>query len=198
MSFQTRHRFLLPFLFWLFPATIISLVAGLIYVSVQQNYRQSANDPQISIVEDASEFLASGTPPELLVGPSQIDIAKSLGVFLIAYDNLGHPLASSATLNGLIPVPPLGVFEYVQKNGEDRITWQPQKTVRIAAVITSYTSSSSSGFVLAGRSLREVENRESQLSWSVITVWALVMLISLIGVEVIFNFVLKIGDEEKS
>jgi len=60
-------------------------------------------------------------------------------------------------LSGSTPVPPLGVFDSVRSRGEDRITWQPAPGVRSAAVITHYQQ----GFVLVGRSLRLVEQRES-------------------------------------
>ncbi|HEX8964956.1 MAG TPA: hypothetical protein VF820_00820, partial [Patescibacteria group bacterium] len=44
--------------------------------------------------------------------------------------------------------------------GEDRITWQPEKGVRIAAVIDKL-SGDKKGFVLVGRNLREIESREN-------------------------------------
>ena len=46
----------------------VTLLAGLLYVSVQQVLRQDANDPQIGMAEDAAAALAAGqalpeTPP---------------------------------------------------------------------------------------------------------------------------------------
>jgi hypothetical protein len=44
---------------------------------------------------------------------------------LAIYDKDGKPLVSSATIDGAFPKPPVGVFESAQKNGENRISWQP-------------------------------------------------------------------------
>lgn len=86
-----------------------------------------------------------------------VDIFASLGPFVIVYDDGGRVLASSARLDGMTPAPPAGVFDYVRAHGEERLTWQPRRGVRIAAVVTR----SVNGFVLAGRNLREVESREA-------------------------------------
>jgi len=43
------------------------------------------------------------------------------------------------------------------------VTWQPKPGIRIAAVITSFTSPTESGFVLVGRSLKETDNRIAQV-----------------------------------
>ena len=55
-----------------------------------------------------------------------------------------------------------GVFGSMARNGEARFTWQPAPGVRAATVITSFDGSSK-GFVLAGRSLREVEQLEDHI-----------------------------------
>src|SRR6266536_2297586 len=55
-----------------------------------------------------------------------------------------------------------GIFDYVKQNGEDRLTWQPQTGIRSAIVVTQFKGTTS-GFVLAGRSLREVGKREDSL-----------------------------------
>jgi hypothetical protein len=78
------------------------------------------------------------------------------------FDDSGKALASSGTLHNQLPILPSGVFDYVRRSGEDRITWQPEPGVRSAVVVTPY-SGASSGFVMAGRSMRESEARTSQL-----------------------------------
>jgi uncharacterized protein YacL len=60
--------------------------------------------------------------------------------------------------------------------GENRITWQPREGVRIAAVIVSYQN----GFVLAGRNLREVEIRETQVTQFAGLAWILAIIASLV------------------
>ena len=152
---------LLPrtFLYWLPLAFCLTVLAGLVYGAVQQNFRQGANDPQIQMAEDAAIQLQDGAQAQTVVGGDKVDLSRSLAPFLIVYDATGHVLASSAQLNGAVPDIPTGVFNSVRASGEDRMTWQPQEGVREAAIVTQF-GGSHPGFVLAGRSLREVEDRE--------------------------------------
>ena len=62
-------------------------------------------------------------------------------------------------------------------NGEDRVTWQPQGNVRIALVVTKVTGVQS-GFIAAGRSLREVEKREDQLTKEVLGAWLIAVVLA--------------------
>jgi len=149
--------------YWLPIAAAITALSGLFYVVAQQIYRQSANDPQIQLAEDTAAQLEAGAQPQALVGSNKVDIARSLAPFLIIYDDTGNPIASSAQLNGQTPSLPSGVFTDVRKSGDDRITWQPQEGVRSATIITHFAGPHP-GFVLAGRSLTEVEKRVDQLA----------------------------------
>ena len=145
---------------WLpFAVTGAALVL-LVSVSVQQNYRQSANDPQIQIAEDAASALQNGATPQSVVPIQTVDVSASLAPFLIITDANGTVLASTAKLNEKIPMPPSGTLA-AAKN-ENRFTWQPQDGVRLATVVRYYTGTNP-GYVIAGRNLREVEIRESQL-----------------------------------
>jgi hypothetical protein len=143
-----------------------------------------ANDPQIQMAEDAADHLAGGGTPESVLPASRIDIARSLAPFVVVYDRAGGPLATSGLLHGQVPVLPSGVLDYVRDNGEDRVTWQPENGVRIAAVVTSY-GGPQPGFVLAGRSLREVEKRESQTESIVGILWLVTMAGSLLVVVLV-------------
>jgi hypothetical protein len=145
---------------WLPLAVALVVMAGLIYTAVQQDLRQSANDPQIQIAEDTARSLEHGQafqPPT----PGQVDMATSLAPWAIVYDENGRPLVSTAVLDGGIPTPPAGVFAYTRQHGEDRLTWQPRPGVRSATVMVHF-GGASPGFVMAGRSLREVEQRSDQ------------------------------------
>lgn len=147
---------------WLPIATAVTALCGLVYLAVQQELRQSANDPQIQLAEDAADALALGGAADGVVPRSEIDVARSLAPFMIVYDDQGEAVASSGILHGQIPSLPAGVLDYVRENSEDRVTWQPEAGVRIAAVIVRFEGAES-GFVLAGRSLREIEKRETQV-----------------------------------
>ena len=140
----------------------ITFISGLIYSTGQQILRIGANDPQIQISEDYVQRLSDGVDPKLLQSGQKTDISKSLATYVIIYDVKGNTIYSSAELNGQIPILPKSIFNYVEKNNETRITWQPQHNVRSAIVVTKYTGANP-GFVLVGRSLREVEIREDNL-----------------------------------
>jgi hypothetical protein len=150
------------FRYWLPIAIVVSALAGLLYVAVQQAIRSAANDPQIQLAEDAATTLNNGGTIQSVVPARKVDIATSLARYIIVFDASGTPVASSAQLNGQTPTIPSGVFDSVRHNGEDKITWQPQPGVRSAIVVVQFHGPTG-GFVLAGRSLREVEQREDNL-----------------------------------
>lgn len=147
---------------WIPIAVVIIAMCGIIYLAVQQDLRITANDPQIQMAEDAAVLLENGKSPESVIPANEVDISKSLAPYLIIFDDSGKGIASQATLDNRIPMPPVGVFEYTKVKGKDIFTWQPKPGVRSAAVIVHFNGAHP-GFVLAGRSLREVEIREDNL-----------------------------------
>ncbi len=164
--------------------SVIMLVA---YVTLQQNYRQSANDPQIMLAEDAARALSAGYPLNALFdGSARIDMSKSLATFAMVFDGTGRLLGSSASNGSSSPVlPPSGIFDYVRANGQDRVSWQTPSGLRYAAVVMPWKAgTSTSGFVLVARSLRETEVREDQLGWMFLLGWCGFLFLT---------FVLKIG-----
>jgi len=145
---------------WLPIAILATAMSGLAYGLAQQVLRQSANDPQVQMAEDAAAALAAGAAVSEVMPATQVDIGASLAPFLIIYNESGQILAASGALHGQRPVLPKGVLDYTRSRGEDRVTWQPEAAVRMAAVVVHY-GGQNPGFVLAARSLREVEQRES-------------------------------------
>jgi hypothetical protein len=110
-----------------------------------------------------------------------VEISESLAPFLMIFDESGKTLASSANLNGVLPAYPVGVLDYARQNGQNRVTWQPEAGVRMATVIVSYNK----GFVMAGRSLMEVEKRESQVEelsgLTMLGIWAATLIVIIPG-----------------
>lgn len=157
---------------WLPFAVTISAFCLLVYAAVQQAYRQSADDPQIQMANDAVTALSNGHSADSLAPAAKVSVANSLAPFLIIYDTNGNELASSAVLDGQTPALPDGVLDSTKQLGENRISWQPRQGVRIATVIVTYKD----GFVLAGRNMREVEQREAQVSTFAGITWVLAML----------------------
>lgn len=124
----------------------------------QQIQRQNANDPQVQIAQDAASRLNSGATPASLTD-LQVDMTRSLAPFIIIYDKHGAVVTGTGYLNSKIPVVPFGVLQSSNAQPYHSITWQPASDVRIASV----TVAAKDYYVLSGRSLKEVENRESQL-----------------------------------
>jgi len=174
---------------WLPMAFALTVVSALAYVAVQQSYRQSANDPQIQMAEDAANAVAAGVAPQSLVPSGTVAIETSLAPYLVFYGQDGTPILGNGLLNGALPKLPAGVFTYTANAGEDRITWQPAPGIREAAIVTRIGgASSTAGFVMAGRSLREVEHREDQLELTTDIAW----IIALIGTFLLEAWVLMV------
>ena len=162
------------FLVWLPFVAISSIFCALVVVMVQQDVRISANYPQIQIAEDVS--LTALSP--------EVDMGKSLAPFITVFGMGRNVIESTAILHGSVPVPPKGVFDYARAHGEDRFTWQPEAGVRVAAVVVyhplGYAGTTTPGFVMSGRSLREVEILESSLAAYAFWAWLCMLIVTFV------------------
>jgi len=93
-------------------------------------------------------------------------------------EDAAEALAQGASADSLLPA---GVLEYTRRRGQDRITWEPERGVRIAAVVVRHEGANA-GFVLAGRSLREVEKRETKTELIAGAAWVATLAASLVAV----------------
>ncbi len=169
---KSHYNWSLTLLLWLPFVALATLLCLIIYIAVQQDIRISANSPQIQMAEDATTALNNGLTPSSLVPASTVNISQSLSAFLAIFDESGKTQVSSGLLDGTLPSLPTGVFDYTRRNGEDRFTWQPRNNVRQAAVLIYYSSNKGiSGFVLASRSLREIEALEWNLEIELFIFW---------------------------
>jgi hypothetical protein len=159
-----RRLLLWAFVSWLPIAAVVVVMAGVIYVTVQQSIRTGADDPQLQIAGDLAAQLAGGAAPGPLLGSAKVDLTTSLAPYAIVFDQSGTVLASTAVLDGATPVPPAGVLR-AARNRRNDLTWQPKDGVRSAIVVQPWQSATGNGTVLVGRSLTEVEKRESTLLW---------------------------------
>lgn len=48
------------FRYWIPLSIVMTIVCGLLYLTLQQNIRMSANDPQVQLAEDAASALQNG------------------------------------------------------------------------------------------------------------------------------------------
>lgn len=194
------------FLSWIPLAIAVTGLCMLIYMVGQQNYRQGLNDPQIQLAEDVSAELGQGASPVSVMQQERVDIANSLKPWIAIYDQNGKPVASSGVLDDAFPVPPSGVFESAKKfsagcvgfgpfepedykgcnSAQNRVTWQPNSNVRQALVVVYVPQKEE--YVVAGRTMREVEKREAQLSFFIAIAWICIMGATLIAKVVIEYF----------
>ena len=149
---------------------IITVLCGLIYVTVQQSHRTSANDPQLQIALDLKNAIETNRSTVKWMPGDTIEISKSLSVFKTFYNRNGEPVQSTGFLDGQLPRIPKTVLDFTERNRENVVTWQPQSGIRLAMVIES-VKSPSIGFVAVGRSLKDVEKRESTLVTMVLVAW---------------------------
>ncbi len=151
---------------------VVSYVFATGYVVVQQSQRLAANDIPVQMATDTANQLNSGKSPNDFAS-EHVDMGKSLAPFLIIYDKEnGHVVFGNGYLDGQVPTVPYGVLVSSQYSPYNAVTWQPQSGVRIA----SASVAAGNYYVLAGRSLKEVEARADHLLKLVVLGWFVAVL----------------------
>jgi len=178
---MTKGTLLEPLAWFAFAAVAVTGVSALAFLVGQQIYRQTLNDPQIQMAEDASARLNGGEVPAALVerGAPPIDISGSLSPWLAIYDASGMQLEASAVLDNVPPQPPVGVFDVtkwsehktreVPAGIETTLSWQPRPDVREALVLVQ--TKDKKYVVVAGRNTRAHEQRIQQLALNSFVIW---------------------------
>jgi hypothetical protein len=100
-----------------------------------------------------------------------VDIARSLAPYVVVYGPAGTILATDGTLDGQPPDVPTGVLDGAPGSGRNAVMWQPRPSVRVATVTVLWRG----GSVLAGRSLRLVEQEASNLELVVGAAWLAIL-----------------------
>ena len=148
--------------------TIILLTA---YVLIQQSTRLAADDLPLATAQTISHELADGMAAQAAVPPVKTDLKTDSTVFATVVDSSYKVLASSGQLDGAVSLPPTGSFGGLPATGVNRFTWQPEPGVRIATVIVPFSHGSTSGFVIAGQSLKQAESRIADYGWITLAGW---------------------------
>lgn len=195
-----RKMFVRALVFWLPLVVALTGVFGFSYLAVQQNYRQSLNDPQIQMAEDAAASLASDYTPANVVprGVPLINIATDLAPWIVVYDASGTPLESTAFLDNTPPRLPAGLFKpdewvpqkmFTAPTGlETRVTWQPRPDVRQAVVLVQFQTPHGVGYVAVGRSMKTVKDRIINLTELVAIAWSVTALASFVVIFLLLSF----------
>jgi hypothetical protein len=163
---------------WLRLAFVVTVLSIVIYILTQQHYRMALNDPQIQMVKDAQSMLLAGKQPAEIVGRAQVfDASTRMDPFLAVYDESGNTLEANATVDGLLPRPPVGIFEYAKSHGENKVTWQTKNGTRIALVVRP-VAIESGWFVAAGRNMSEAEAKISLIGNRILVAWLTILIVT--------------------
>ncbi|HMR55373.1 MAG TPA: hypothetical protein PKD34_02160 [Candidatus Doudnabacteria bacterium] len=161
--------------------TLVALVSVLfisICYSARTVFRQQANDPQIEVTEQVAGIVRQGVPIDAIVSSAeQIDLNSSKALFVMIFDNERTMTGSSAQLNGEAPSIPSEVFDKANEMGEYRFDFQPAENLKFAGVMKKIDNSA---YVLAGRSLSEMETRVAALEQPLWIGWIISVLVSLL------------------
>lgn len=158
---------------WLPTAIAITIVCALVYWTMQQNYRLNGNDPQVQIAQDSVRDL-NQVPDLAAIAQAfgQVQIKDTLSTFLVVYDDNKKPVAGNGYLGDKLPELSDAHFAQTQNGADHRFTWQPEKGQKFAAVLRRFEGQQK-GYILAARSLREVEARNMMLLLASVIGWAL-------------------------
>lgn len=137
-------------------AVTITLLCGLLFLTLQQTLRLGANEPLVQLSLELSNRLSKEQEIPHQFPANKIDISKSISPFFYVYDVNRQFIGTTASINGEEVQIPKGVLEAARKNGQRRVTWQPAKDVRAALVVVHFKGQSE-GFVATGRNLQETE-----------------------------------------
>lgn len=164
---------------------LFTLTCFLIYIVSQQVYRLSANDPQYQLVEDYTQALNQGVSPGMLVNPAfTIELGKSLSPFVIIVDREGKLLTTNASLNHIPQTIPKNLVKQALKGDIQATTWQPEPGIRLATVFMA-AGPKKDYVVMAGRSLKRIEERIDILGEQVLIGWFISLIIYIMVIFVI-------------
>jgi hypothetical protein len=156
----------------LIPSILVSAVVMCTgFVVSQQMIRTATDDSSIMIAHSVADMIAQNGSYMIPDEYRDLEIDRSVSPFVIVFDNNYEIRATTGYMDRRTPVPPLTVFDHARDEGEYRFSWEPAPDVRIAAIVARFDGDSS-GFVLAGKSLREAEARIDDSATIFMVGWA--------------------------
>jgi len=147
-------------------AVFFSGVLVAVSVGHQQWLRRAADQGPERLV--ASGQVAAG-PSSELSSPAWLESSTP---FVVRYDAAGRAMAGDVTLHGALPQPPKGIFDVIRQRGLYKVTWQPQRSIRVALVGEKLHDG---GFVLAGQSLLQTETRVGRFDRWLLWMWGVMV-----------------------
>jgi hypothetical protein len=173
---------------WVVVTFLVTFTSLLVYVATQQVLRLGANEIPAELAAEISINLENSNSPKDAVPGEITDISKSPGTFVMVFDKDKNLIASSAVMGKDKPAYPKGVLDYVDKNSEDRVTWQPQEGLRFATIAIK----AGDNYIVAGRSLKETEKLIRTVGNLVFYAWLACMIFSSAALAIIYIFIKKV------
>ncbi|SPF37817.1 conserved exported hypothetical protein [Candidatus Desulfosporosinus infrequens] len=174
--------------FWLIIMFLVAFTSSLVYLVAQQTVRLGANEQPMQLAMDTEINLEKGQSAVQAIPANNVDISKSLSPFVMVFDINKNLLTTSGMIGSSKPTYPKGILDSIDKNGEDRVTWQPQQGLRYATVAIKFTG----GYIVAGRSLSETEKLIDEIGKVVLLAWFACTIFSVFALIVIYIFIIKV------
>ena len=172
---------------WIIIICIVTFNCLLVYIVAQQTLRLGANELPAQFAIETSIELQNSKSIDEIIQKEKVDISKSLSTFVMIYDGNKNLVASSGIMDSIDPTYPKGVLEYVDKNNESRVTWQPREGFRFASVAIKYEN----GYIVAAKSLSETENLIDKIGEMIVLVWLACTIFLTCALSIIFLFIRK-------
>jgi hypothetical protein len=178
---------------WVIIIFLVTFSSLLSYIVAQQVIRLGADNLPVTFAIETTIKLEKGQNPADSVPVETIDILKSLETFVMIFDKDKNLIATSAMMGSESPVYPKGVLDFVEKAGENRVTWQPvagsprESSYRFATVALK----SGNYYIVAGRSLKEPERLIDVIGTLILTAWTACVVFSTIALIIIYIFMKK-------
>jgi len=185
---------------WVTIIFLVTFSSLLTYIVAQQVIRLGADNLPATLASETSIKLEKGQNPADSVSDETIDILKSLEAFVMIFDKDKNLIATSAMMGNEKPSYPTGVLDFVEKAGENRVTWQPvsglprESTHRFATVALK----SGDYYIVAGRSLMEPERLIGVIEKLILAAWVACVVFLSIALGIVYIFIKKVFKMEIS
>ena len=157
----------------------VTFIFVAIFVGFKFEFRELANDPQLSIAKNIAFNLDAGSEIEELkdILPTTTDGIFSHQPWIIITNSVGETILNTGVFGSEVPNIPKDYFKNVLP--EKFVTWSPDGISHQALVIVQYTNTknNNSGFVVAGRNFEATDTRNFKISILIIGCYAIVVFI---------------------
>ena len=166
---------------------LVTFTCSIVYLTSQQSLRLGANGLPSQLAVETSIKLKEGQIVKSVIPVQKVDISKSLNTFVMIFDKNKNLIDTSGIMGESMPKYPEGVLDNVDKNGENRVTWQPKTELRFATVAIKFNN----GYIVAAQPLFETEKLIESIGNVILLAWIACTGFSVLGLGIIYFFINK-------